>query len=346
MERTYQLQSCVWEIMLACCFSCKYCGSKGGKARENELTTEECLQVVRQLKELGCQRVSLIGGEVFMRQDWAEIIRSMKKNDIQVAIITNGYLFTENLIKQLKELQIESIAVSLDGPEQIHDSYRQRGSFARADQAISVLTENGIPVSVISTLQSLNVQHLETFYEYLKTKGIRAWQMQACSPMGNARSSGVDYRIDVEKVLHFVEKHMFKAPFAMGVADNIGYYSNSEGYLRGNLSGYAVFLGCRAGITSIGIDSIGNVRGCESMYDERFIEGNLREKSLREIWENPDAFAYNRKFQMECLTGACRTCQFGDLCAGGCRSYNYFTHGNLYEAIYCVRKNTVNMTDG
>ena len=49
-------------------------------------------------------------------------------------------------------------------------------------------------------------------------------------------------------------------------------------------------------ILVIGIDSVGNVRGCESMYDDAFIEGNLREKTLKEIWEGPDAFAYNRKF--------------------------------------------------
>ena len=66
----YNLKMCVWEITLACCFSCKYCGSSGGKARENELTTEECLSVADQLHELGCRRVSMIGGEVFMRKDW------------------------------------------------------------------------------------------------------------------------------------------------------------------------------------------------------------------------------------------------------------------------------------
>lgn len=202
MEKKYQLQSCVWEITLACCFSCKYCGSKGGKARENELTTRECLGVVGQLKELGCERVSLIGGEVFMRPDWAEIVQAMTESGIQVAIITNGYLFTEQLLRQLKELQIESVAVSLDGPKEVHDKYRQQGSFERADRAIQILTENEIPVSVISTLQSQNVPYLEQFYEYLKTKSIMAWQLQACSPMGNARNSGVDYRIDVKKVLH------------------------------------------------------------------------------------------------------------------------------------------------
>jgi radical SAM protein with 4Fe4S-binding SPASM domain len=74
------------------------------------------------------------------------------------------------------------------------------------------------------------------------------------------------------------------------------------------------------------------------MYDERFIEGNLREKSLREIWEDPDAFAYNRRFTTDQLTGKCASCPRGDVCAGGCRSYNYFTTGKLYENCLCARK--------
>ena len=123
----------------------------------------------------------------------------------------------------------------------------------------------------------------------------------------------------------------------MGIADNIGYYTEREGSLRGNRSGKATFSGCSAGLTVIGIDSAGNVRGCESMYDERFIEGNLRERKLSEIWEDPDAFAYNRRFLREQLTGACSACPHGDYCAGGCRSYNYFVHGRLYEAPACAR---------
>ena len=50
----FRLRHCVWEITLGCCFSCKYCGSSAdGKKRENELTTEECIDVAKQLKELG-----------------------------------------------------------------------------------------------------------------------------------------------------------------------------------------------------------------------------------------------------------------------------------------------------
>ena len=333
----YHLKQCVWEITLACCFSCKYCGSAGGHARENELTTEECFIVADQLRDLGCRRVSMIGGEVFMRRDWKEIVSRLIENGIVVNIITNGFLFTDALLAELKSLGIESVAVSLDGPKEVHDRYRQDGSYERALRAIRALHGAGILVSVISTLNAENAKQLPELYETLKDSGIFAWQLQACSPMGNAANGGVDIAFDPREVITFVREYMKKAPFLLGVADNIGYFTPEEGSIRGNMSGKAYFSGCRAGLSAIGIDSVGNVRGCESMYDERFNEGNLRERSLQEIWEDENAFAYNRKFDKSMLTGACATCELGGHCAGGCRSYNFFARGKLYEAPRCAR---------
>lgn len=226
-----------------------------------------------------------------MRPDWTAIVRKLTECNIRVAIITNGYLFSDTLISLLKELKVESVAVSLDGPRKIHDKFRQSGSFQRVNDAINVLTKNHIWVSVISTLHSENVLYLDELYQYLKEKPIAAWQLQACSPMGNVCKSDIDYNFDFNRVIGFVEKNVYDAPFIMGIADNIGYFTESEGFLRGNLSGKAVFRGCQAGITSIGIDSVGNVRGCE----------------------------------------------YGIICKGGCRSYNYFTHGKLYEAMHCAK---------
>ena len=333
----FRLRSCVWEITLACCFSCKYCGSKAGRARDNELSTDECFSVADQLAALGCRRVSMIGGEVFMRPDWDRIISRLTSRGVRVAVITNGFLFKEEHIARLKAANVESVAVSIDGPERVHDKYRSPGSFKRALAAVDTLAENGIPVSVITTLNSENAPLLEELYAALYDKRIFAWQIQACSPMGNAKD-GVDHRFDHGAVIDFVRSRMYDAPFAMGTADNIGYFTEDEGHLRGRLDAYAPFSGCRAGLTSIGIDSVGNVRGCESMYDERFIEGNLRERTLGDIWNDEDAFSYNRRFKKELLTGRCASCPEGYRCAGGCRSYNYFVHGRLYESPACARK--------
>lgn len=332
----YDLFSCVWEITLACSFSCRYCGSKAGRARQDELTTEECLDVADQLADLGCRRVSMIGGEVFMRRDWKEIAKRLTSLGVRVNLITNGFLFREELIKDLEDVNIESVSVSIDGPKDVHDRYRQEGSFERAVLAMDTLLEAGIPVSVITTLNAENAEYLPELYAVLRDRKIYAWQLQACSPMGNAAASGIDYRFDMHKVIGFVAGNMHSAPFALGVADNIGYFTKEEGSIRGNLSGRAYFKGCSAGISSIGIDSVGNVRGCESMYDPAFTEGNLRKESLRSIWEDPERFAYNRKFTKKMLTGRCGECELGEYCGGGCRSYNFFVHGKLYESPFCA----------
>lgn len=333
----YHLKNCVWEITLACCFFCKYCGSMAGHARRNELSLEECLSVVEQLGELGCETVSMIGGEVFMRKDWDIIAEKLTHKGIRVAIISNGFLFTDELIKKLKKVRIDSVAVSIDGLENVHDKYRQKGSYKQCISAIEKLVQNDIDTSVISTLNSENVQSLEEMYKVLIHYPLRAWQLQGCSPMGNAAIHGIDYKISGEKVISFILEHLETSPFPIGVADNIGYYGNGEGYIRGNASGFDMYKGCSAGISSIGIDSIGNVRGCESMYDECFIEGNLREKKLAEIWNDSDRFSYNRKFSITQLTGHCAQCEYAIFCGGGCRSYNYFVHRNMYEAPFCVR---------
>ncbi len=333
----YRLKSCVWEITLACCFSCAYCGSCGGKARENELTTDECVDVARQLAELGCRRVSMIGGEVFMRADWQTIVKSLTGRGIAVCIITNGYTLSDKILQALKDCRIESVAVSLDGPADVHDAFRQTGSYDRAIKAIEALTSNGIPTSVISALRSDNYKRLPELYETLKKYPIFAWQLQACSPMGNAKKNGVQVAFDAGYVMDFIVENRMTAPFSMGIADNIGYYTENEPVLRGRPG--ECFTGCGAGITSIGIDSVGNVRGCESMYDERFIEGNLRQRSLADIWNDENTFAYNRRFKLSMLTGKCAGCPVGMLCAGGCRSYNYFTNdGKLYENVLCARQ--------
>lgn len=331
----FKLRSAVWEITLACPFRCKYCGSSGGVAREGELSTAECDDVAAQLADIGCRRVSLIGGEVFARADWAQIVRSLTSRGVKTCVITNGFQMTDDLIAALRRSNVESVAVSLDGVAALHDAFRRPGSYERAIAAIEALTAAHIPASVISALRADNAPRIAELYEVLKNYPIFAWQLQACSPMGNAKKGGVDVSFDAGEVLRFVRRVSREAPFYVGVADNIGYFTPEEGSVRG-VPG-TVFSGCSAGLTTLGIDSVGNVRGCESMYDERFIEGDLRTRSLFDIWTDPDAFSYNRRFDPSMLGGKCARCDRGGVCAGGCRSYNFFTTGKLYENPLCAR---------
>lgn len=333
----FVLRSCVWEITLSCSFSCKYCGSRAGKAQEGELSTAECLDVVRQLREMKLWRINLIGGEVFMRPDWQIIVAALCGAGIRVCIITNGYRLKDEDLSFLRDVKIESVAVSIDGPEDVHDAWRMKGSFSKAVESVRRIDSYGIPVSVITALRRDNAAVLQEFYDETVSKlPIFAWQLQSCAPMGNASGSAEAVRYSFRDVIRWIAKTAPSAPFAIGAADNIGYFTPEETKIRGG----RVFGGCSAGLNSIGIDSKGNVSGCESMRDPSFFEGNLREKSLKEIWYSPFSFRYNREFNEKMLQGQCAACPEGPYCAGGCRSYNFFTSGSLYESKYCARGET------
>ena len=97
---------------------------------------------------------------------------------IAVNIITNGFLFNDRILSDLCNSGIESVPVSIDGPREIHDKYRQPGSFDRAIRAVSVLTGAGIPTSIISTLHSENAIQLESMLEIIRQYSIYAWRLK------------------------------------------------------------------------------------------------------------------------------------------------------------------------
>ena len=91
----YQLNCAVWEFTLKCNLRCTHCGSSAGLARKKELDTKECFRLCEELAELGCNDVSLMGGEPFMRKDYAELLRGIRPYCHYLAFITNGAMLNE-----------------------------------------------------------------------------------------------------------------------------------------------------------------------------------------------------------------------------------------------------------
>jgi radical SAM protein with 4Fe4S-binding SPASM domain len=145
--------------------------------------------------------------------------------------------------------------------------------------------------------------------------------------------------------LHRQTIPLYPAPnLEICVGHNIGYFGKPEPALRAEDVVLPLWLGCLAGCQIIGIESGGDVKGCLSLPssvhgEHRFVEGNVRENHLREIWNRPGAFSYNRQFREEQLSGFCRVCRFRDVCRGGCAwgSYSHAGAGNdnclCYQAV-------------
>ena len=335
----YELNQCVWELTTACNLRCKHCGSKAGTARDNELTLEECRKVIDDLARLKCRKASLIGGEVLLCGHWHIVARELIKKGIDTAIITNGFGVGRREMKQIRESGVKHVCVSVDGTEKTHDFIRGKGSYSSCMDLIGKLKRKGYITSVITTVSGLNIDEMESLSLILSHCRIDAWQVQLCAPFGRAcdKASPLPDERQILNLLDFVVEKRGSMRFLILAADNLGYFTEHESCIRSPLGGTGRFPGCTAGTQVIGIDSVGNVRGCEALYDDRFIEGNVRDVSVVDIWNSSGSFAYNRKFDLSMLGGKCSSCDLGSLCKGGCRSMNYFSHGKMHESIICVK---------
>ncbi len=109
------------------CVMCNYWRS----TPHGELTRDEVLRVIGEMQELGLQKVHFSGGELFLRPDAVEILCATAARGVRVNLTTNGTLLTREMARELVRGRIHSMSFSLDGPEaRTHDRIRgQRGAF-------------------------------------------------------------------------------------------------------------------------------------------------------------------------------------------------------------------------
>ena len=332
---------CVWEVTLACDAACIHCGSWAGRPRANELSTEEAVAACAALAELGVREVTLSGGEPLMRPDWEAIVGALHSHGLVAEVISNGLAIDAAKAGRLAKSGVRTVSISVDGDAPVHDQLRGiPGAFARVMAAAQALRAEGIRVGAVTQVCRLNLDKLATIESALREGGFGAWQLQLTMPIGRCDRELAIAPTQVRQVIDFIADDARPGRLPCYGADNIGWMLPCEPKLRSVVRPTdRVFCGCQAGMGVMGLTSDGTVRGCLSM-PAAFNEGNLRQRSLREIWENPDGFAYNRRFSPDSATGPCRECGFFRLCRGGCKTLAHAAGRGLGENPYCARITT------
>jgi len=270
-----------------------------------------------------------MGGEPFLKKDWEKIAQCIVDLGMKLNIVSNGFILNKYL-KELIRLQPNVVGISLDGLRKTHDKIRgKNGSFDQAVKSINLLRKNNIQTTIITTVSKINFKELPKMQKLIYNKGVN-WQIQLASPFGNFDKTDMlsyeeFYAVGL-LIASWRAKHHFLNMPVIG-AHCMGYHSE----LMENF----IWDGCTAGRTTIGITCQGDVVGCLAMGNDRFIEGNLREKSLEEIWQNENAFSYNRKFEKNKLGEYCSNCGFGENCKGGCNSVSLSTTNKCHNDPFC-----------
>ncbi len=358
----YRPEFCVWETTLACNLACRHCGSSAGKARAHELDIREALGLLAALADLGTREITFSGGELFVRPDWARLLARARELGLASLIVSNGLAVTRHVADELARQDVGSVSLSVDGDVRVHDWLRPLNSLVPSERSAPESSERassheqihwamqnlklaGVTVSAITQVSKVNFADLPAIYDFLVAHGADAWQIQMTNPMGRSVRADGAPRVpvlepeDLPSLYAFIRRVQDEGKIRCLAADCIGYYRYDEPLLRTVERPHDNFWqGCQAGLRVIGITSDGGVKGCLSMPDT-YLEGNIRERPLSEIWNDENAFAYNRRFTVDSLTGGCSGCAFGKLCRAGCHSFAATAqNGDISRYDYCIRR--------
>jgi len=335
--------NCVWELTLACDLSCKHCGSRAGEARPRELSTVEALSLVDQLAELECELVTLSGGEPLLRDDWDLIGRACADRGMKVNMVTNGVTVDADVARRAVEAGFCNVAVSLDGPEAVHDAVRGKGNFARSCQGLRALRDAGMSTAVMTTVHRSTIDHLAETRRVAIDAGAAMWRLQLGKPMGCLDESDT---IDPRRLLDLIPwlaAMKREGGIHVAVGDSLGYYGPHDRTLRGwGWRGrHERWQGCQAGRFAVGLESDGGIKGCLSIqgWHEGATDlarvGTVREAPLAGLWFDPQLFAWNRVFDPATLAGECARCSKARTCRGGATCVTTAVHGKPGDDPYC-----------
>ncbi|BAB73728.1 nif11-class peptide radical SAM maturase 3 [Anabaena sp. FACHB-709] len=327
-EKHHRTSYAVWEITLKCNLACSHCGSRAGQARHQELSTAEALNLVQQLAEVGIKEVTLIGGEAFLRPDWLVIAKAITDAGMLCGMTTGGYGISLEMAQRMKEAGIAKVSVSTDGMEATHDHLRGRkGSWKSGLRTMSYLKEVGILFGCNTQINRLSAPEFPSIYEHIRDAGARAWQIQLTVPMGNAADNAdillqPSELLDLYPMLARVAQRANTEGVRVAAGNNIGYYGPYERLLRGQGKEWGFWRGCGAGLSTLGLEADGTIKGCPSLPTTAYAGGNIRERPLREIVEQSEELQFNlyagTPEGTAYLWGFCKTCKFAELCRGGC----------------------------
>ena len=326
-----------------CNLRCKYCYhfTSAGNVGE-DLPKEEWFQFFEELKECAVMKITLGGGEPFMREDLRGIISSIVKNRMRFSILSNGTLIKEDMAAFLASTgRCDHVQVSIDGSTPTtHDSMRGEGCFKKAIKGLEILRKYKIKTTVRVTIHKGNLYDLEGIAHFLLEEiGLQGFSTNVASYMGLCRKNidQVDLSVEersiaMEKLLMLNEKYNNRISAAAGpLAEAKGWLAMKEAHSKGKeaLPGRGYLVGCGCTMQKIAVRADGVMVPCNMLSHIEL--GRINKDSLREIWRTHPELKDIRERRFIPLSDFkfCEGCDYLNYCTGNCPALAYTLCGKV-----------------
>lgn len=322
----------------SCNFDCSYCYQAGYESQFVALSKEVIDSFFNYiLKEFAGRRkyITIFGGEPFLnapqhKENIAYIIQEAARNNLEVAVVTNGYHLQEYM-EILKSGKIREIQVTLDGTHDIHNQRRfLKGGDATFDRIVSgvdLLLENQIPVNLRMVVDRQNISNLPDLAKFaigkgwtssalFKTQLGRNYELHECQANQQKLYSRLELYQDLYALLkEFPYISEFHRP-----AFSISKFLFEQGEMPAPL-----FDACTGTKTEWAFDFTGNIYACTATVGKHgeslgtFYPEVGKDAEAVEEWQERDILSITK----------CQSCNLSLICGGGCASMAKNYNGSL-----------------
>jgi radical SAM protein with 4Fe4S-binding SPASM domain len=282
-----------------------------------ELTTAECLAVMKELASAGTLFLTFSGGEIFLRPDLYEILAEARRLHFDVSLKTNALLVTEERAARMREFGVRRVQISVysDVPE-VHDAITKvPGSLQRTLAAIPLLLEQGLQVKLACPLMRENLLAYRGVMTLAEKLGVPYVLDLTITPMMDGNEAPLAHRVPVSSLLPVMQDPTLHAckpqpsaeatramqdyPAAIGTAVSSGIESAAYEDLP-----------CSAGHNSCYISPYGDVFPCVQLPQAA---GNLRRERFSDIWYHAPKLERLRGIR-ESQLPVCSRCEIRSYC--------------------------------
>ncbi len=144
-----------------CNLDCHYCTEYDNSVPHPSL--DDLKMWIEKIKNLGCIRIGLQGGEPLLHPDIVEVVRFCKKMDLKTSMSTNGFKLTRSLIAGLQEAGLDSLQLSVDRMTPIPST---RKSVKTIIPKIKMLKESNLRFNITGVLFKESLTEAQEVLDY------------------------------------------------------------------------------------------------------------------------------------------------------------------------------------
>jgi Fe-coproporphyrin III synthase len=315
----------IFEPTTRCNLNCFMCPQREERKQlKPDLPLNQVKELLTKLKrDLGIKSVGLIGGEVFVRSDIWEILKTLENLRIKVFIASNGTLIDEKLAEELRKFKnISGLAFSLDGLSDRHNQIRGKEfAFERVQKAVSLL-KNHFSLTINTVVMDGNLNQIVDLARQLEAWGVPNYSLQfemfstaeevdvsaKILQIENKEDIAVEikdksgYDFSQEKIKEIIDKLNQIAGLTLMIQPRL-YTRFPEAYLNGNLR-QKEKLSCKD-VHTLRISAQGEMIFCP-FIKKNF--GSLLDNDIAQVWNSEEMKNFRQRLFTNNLTPVCKRC--------------------------------------